>query len=266
MKTLGLVIVAALASGCASREAARVAPGEGPRGAETAPSASQASEQPAAAAGAAAQAPVDFTWPDPLPPSAAEARPLFKGLVIGSWAPEGDAGFDHDWVGEASLQEAWTRQTVSRRAWKGFTAGDATVRMDSLLNDRQGPAVGYLFSLIARTGGGDDPDDQAAVLHLRHRGRLRAWLDGVVVFDLPAPPAGTWGEARAPVVLSGPYDVLLFKLGRGSETLGPSMEVEARVSAPDGSPLPAQTWNSMRPGVAPTGAPASEPVSAPAGG
>lgn len=125
--------------------------------------------------------------------------------------------------------------------------------VDSLLSDRTGPAVGYLFSLVARTGGGPDLEDAPAVLHVRHRGRLRAFFDGLPLLDLPAPATGTRGEARAPVVLSSLYSVLLLKLGRGDAALGSSMHVEVRVSAPDGSPLPGQTWNTMRPGVLPSG-------------
>ena len=65
--------------------------------------------------------------------------------------------------------------------------------------------------------------------------------------DLPPAAPGEWSEASAPVVLTDPYDVLLLKLGRGSDELGESLDVEVRVSAPDGSAIPGQGWNTMRP-------------------
>ncbi|HZL99384.1 MAG TPA: hypothetical protein VFD43_03945, partial [Planctomycetota bacterium] len=212
---------------------------------------------PAPAVPAAPPAPArsvdEFQWPEPLPPCSPDAPALFKGLVVGTWEPDGAAGFDESWVDEPALREAWTRNSVSRRTWKGFTVSDAAVRVDALLADRTGPAVGYLFSLVSRGTAAPELGDAPAVLHVRHNGRLRAFVDGLAVLDLPAPQAGAWGEARAPVVLSGPYTVLLLKLGRGSPELGPSMDVEVRVSAPDGSPLPEQSWNTMRPGHGPPG-------------
>jgi hypothetical protein len=98
------------------------------------------------------------------------------------------------------------------------------------------------------------------VLHLRHRGRVRVRLDGRLVLDEPAPPVGGWREARAAVTLTGPYDVLLAKVGRGDDELGHSMDLEVRVSAADGSPLPGQDWNSMRPPGMPSDLPADPPA------
>jgi hypothetical protein len=207
---------------------------------------------PAAPAAPRARRPLaDFEWPQPLPPCSPDAPFLFKGMVIGSWVPEGDAGFDQAWVDESGLREAWTRASVNRRTWKGFNVASPTVLADSLLADRDGPAVGYVFSLLSRADGNPDVEDQPAVLHLRHRGRVRVLIDGLRLLDEPAPAGGEWAEARAPLMLSGPYTVVLLKLGRGSADLGASMEFELRVSAPDGSPLPKQSWNTMRPGFAP---------------
>ena len=207
---------------------------------------------PAAPAAPRARRPLaDFEWPQPLPPCSPDAPFLFKGMVIGSWVPESDAGFDQAWVDESGLREAWTRASVNRRTWKGFNVASPTVLADSLLADRDGPAVGYVFSLLSRADGNPDVEDQPAVLHLRHRGRVRVLIDGQRLLDEPAPAGGEWAEARAPLVLSGPYTVVLVKLGRGSANLGASMEFELRVSAPDGSPLPKQSWNTMRPGFAP---------------
>jgi hypothetical protein len=249
---LAAALAALAPGGCASSDTQAAPPAASAPATASAAPATPASDPTPAPTPAPPRTVADFVWPDPLPACAADVPWLFKGLVIGTWVPEGDAGFDQSWIDEAELREAWTKAGASRRTWKGFSVADPTVKLDSLLSDRPGPAVGYLFSLVARTGGGPEIGDAPAVVHLRHRGRLRAYFDGMLLLDLPAPAAGEWGEARAPVVLSGLYSVLLLKLGRGDTALGPSMDVEVRVSAPDGSALPGQTWNTMRPGVLPS--------------
>ena len=115
------------------------------------------------------------------------------------------------------------------------------------MRDREGPAIAYVFVLVARKPVDGEFEDQDAVLHVRHRGRLAARLDGKLILDLAPAAPGEWAEARVPVVLTDPYDVLLLKLGRGSDELGESLDVEVRVSAPDGSAIPGQSWNTMRP-------------------
>lgn len=244
---------AAPAAPPAASAPAASAPAAAPSAASSpAPPVPTPSAAPTAPAAPRARRPLaDFEWPQPLPPCSPDAPFLFKGMVIGSWVPESDAGFDQAWVDESGLREAWTRASVNRRTWKGFNVASPTVLADSLLADRDGPAVGYVFSLLSRADGNPDVEDQPAVLHLRHRGRVRVLIDGQRLLDEPAPAGGEWAEARAPLVLSGPYTVVLVKLGRGSADLGASMEFELRVSAPDGSPLPKQSWNTMRPGFAP---------------
>jgi len=243
-----LALAALLLGACAAGDSQAAAPGASRA---TAP-ASQAPPVPPAAPAAPATSkpapsPADFQWPDPLPAPADAVPTLFKGLIIGSWEPDAEKGFDQEWIDERGLREAWTKSSASRRTWKGFAASAPAVPVDSLLDDREGPAVGYVFSLVARSDGDPAVEDAAAVLHVRHRGRVKVFVDGLPAIDAPAPAFGWWGEARAPIVLTGPYTVVLLKLGRGSAALGESMDVEVRVSAPDGSPLPRQSWNTMRP-------------------
>ncbi|MHC4845473.1 MAG: hypothetical protein ACYTCU_04840 [Planctomycetota bacterium] len=187
------------------------------------------------------------SWPDPLPAHADDVPHVHKGLVVGTWAPDDTDGFDHQWVDEASLRKVFTMEKASRRGWRGFSASDATIPMDALLNDRSGPMIGYAYSLVSRSSEDGVFADEPAVMHVRHRGRVRVLLDGRVVVDEPASPDGDWRDVRAAVTLTDPYDVVLVKSGRGSDELGVSMNVQIRISAPDGSPLPGQTWNSMRP-------------------
>jgi len=189
------------------------------------------------------------------PRAAADDVPFaHKGLVLGTWTPSATEGFDEQWLDEVELREAFTKQRVDRRAWRGFSTGDPMVPVDALLSDREGPAVGYLYTLISRALYGADASDRDAVLHVRHRGRVRILLDGQLVLDAPAPAPGSVDEQHVPVHLTGPYDVLLAKLGRGTPQLGDSMNIELRVSAPDGSAIPLLTWNTMRPGDLPSDA------------
>jgi hypothetical protein len=191
-------------------------------------------------------------WPDPLPAHTEDVPHLRKGLVVGSWAPDEPGGFDHEWVDEAALREVFTKEKAARRSWHGFTAADATVPMDALMTDRTGPMIGYAYSLLARSSETGEFADEPAVMHVRHRGRVRIRFDGRVVVDEPASPDGDWREVRVAVTLTDAYDVVLAKVGRGNDELGPSMNVQVRVSATDGSALPGQSWNSMRPPGLPT--------------
>jgi len=191
-------------------------------------------------------------WPDPLPAHVAEVSHLHKGLVVGSWTPDEQAGFDREWLDEAALREVFTMEKAGRRGWRGFAASDATIPIDSLLTDRTGAMIGYMYSLLARAPEDGAFVDEPAVMHVRHRGRVRIRLDGRVVVDEPPSPDGSWREVRVAVTLTDPYDVVLAKVGRGNAGLGASMNLQIRVSAPDGSPLPGQGWNSMRPPGLPT--------------
>jgi hypothetical protein len=194
-----------------------------------------------------------LAWPEPLPPAAADVPTLFKGLIVGSWTPDAPGDFEQAWVDEAGLRSVKGGEQASRRVWRGFATAEPAVPVSHLAPERDGEAVAYLYSLLMRaTLPADQQLDAAAVLHVRHRGRLRAWFDGRQVLDAPAPPGDGWGEARVPVTLTGAYDVLLLKCGSGSAAFGTSPDVEVRVSAADGSALPGVTWNSMRPGGIPT--------------
>jgi hypothetical protein len=203
-------------------------------------------------AGASSLPPEPMEWPDPLPPVSETAPALMKGLVVGSWAPDGPLGFDEAWLDEAGLTQAWAKDKVGRRVWRAFSVSEPIARLDILLKDRPGPSVGYLYSISQRGLAVPGVADMPAVLHVRHRGRLRLWFDGEAVVDAPAPEAGAWGEARVPVTLRGRYSLLLAKCGRCDPTLGDSMDLEVRLSRPDGAPVESQSWSSMRtPGLYP---------------
>jgi len=197
-----------------------------------------------------------LAWPDPLPAFATDAALLQKGLLVGTWAADEPADFERSWIDESALRVVFTGESAGRRKWRGFAAGSETVPVDSLLNDREGGAISYVYSLLSRPTPPEGIADEAAVLHVRHHGRLRAWWDGKLVIDAPAPLAG-WAELRVPVTLTGPYDVLLLKLARG-QGFGPSMEFSVRASAADGSALPGQAWKTMRPPGIPTDLPPAE--------
>lgn len=186
-------------------------------------------------------------WPDPLPAARPGVPALHKGLAIGTWAPDAPGDFDQAWVDEAGLRSVAGGEPAARRVWRGFGASGA-VPLDALLGPRDGEAVAYAFALVQRARiDHPAPVDTAAVLHLRHRGRLRAWFEGRLVLDAPPAAGDGWAEARVPVLLSGAFDVLLLKCGRGSPAFGAALDVEVRLSAADGAALPDMTWNTMRP-------------------
>jgi hypothetical protein len=210
---------------------------------------STTNEPPAPPAGTP---PPVLAWPDPLPPASPDALPLGKGLAVGTWEPAAPGDFAEAFVDEAGLRVVFTNAKAGRRTWRGFAGSGGRVPLDALLGQRAGEEVAYVYSLVQRaTATATEYPDAAAVLHLRHRGRVRAWFDGRLVLD-EAPAADGWRETRVPVVLTGPFDVLLLKCGRGSPALGASLDVELRISAPDGTPLPGAAFNSMRPGDLPS--------------
>lgn len=182
-----------------------------------------------------------------LPPARDDVPRPPKAMLVGSWAPSGPEGFDQQWLDEAGLRQVFSLERASRRVWKGFTTDNDILPVDQLIRDRDGPAVAYVYILSYRDDATLAFPDTQAVLHVKHRGRMAARFDGELVLDEPAPPPGRWAEARAPVVLTSSYDVLLLKLGRGSPELGDSLDVTVQLSAPDGSPIPTQGWYTMRP-------------------
>lgn len=189
----------------------------------------------------------------PLPGWPEGAASAIKALYAGSWTPDGAEGFDEQWIDEAALVETYTMRRAGRRFWSGLRSADGVLPVNVLVHDREGPAVTYLYVLNYRRP--DDPsadmttleyDDEPAVLHLRYRGRARLLFDGEVVIDVPAPPAGEVGEARAAVTMTGGFDVVLVKLGRGSNELGWSFDCELRMSDLQGEKIDKQGWNTMR--------------------
>lgn len=200
----------------------------------------------------------------PLPPGGvpwpADAPPLVSALIAGTWSVDGADGFEQAGIDETGLRVAYTRRAAGRRSWGGLRGDADHLPINVVLRDREGPAMAYVYALVQR----DVADPLAptaltptpAVLHLRHRGRVRAWFDGRQVLDAPAPQAGTVGHAQASVVLTDAFDVILVKLGRGSPGLGESFDLELRLSAPDGSAIPHQAFNTMRPNHLPPDVPA----------
>jgi len=189
----------------------------------------------------------------PLPAWPEGAASAIKALYAGSWVPDGAEGFDEQWIDEAALVETYTKRRAGRRLWRGMRSTDGVLPVDVLVNDREGPAVTYLYVLNYRRP--DDPfadmttleyDDEPAVLHLRYRGRARLLFNGEVIIDVPAPPAGEVGEARAAVTMTDGFDVVLVKLGRGSNELGWSYDCELRMSDLQGGKIDKQGWNTMR--------------------
>jgi hypothetical protein len=195
-----------------------------------------------------------------LPPWPKEAPALSRALVAGSWTVDADHPFDEARIDEPGLRVAYTRRRAERRMWQGLRGDADHVPLDHFIRDREGPLFAYLYALVQR----DVPDPTApgafdtipAVLHVRHRGRARVWYDGELVLDLAAPRDGKPATAAVAVQLTDAFDVILAKLGRGSSSLGMSLDLELRLSGPDGSPLPYQEFNTMRPSHLPPDVPA----------
>lgn len=243
----GALVIAGLCATCADQDVMAGA-------AETPdPAAATQSSQDAAPTSSTDEvaAPAVPAWPSQ------DAAPLLKALVAGSWSLlEGEDFADDKLDGEADVRVAYTRRRAgkSRRKWVGLrTEGDALgvgTYFDSQ-DPREGESFCYVYALVQR----NIPDallpetviePQRAVLHLRHRGRLRAWFDGELVLDEPAPPLGEARHVTAPVTMTDAFDVLLLKLGRGGE-LGETFDVEVRVATPEGEPVEHFQWNTMRP-------------------
>jgi len=179
----------AAGSGDGARDGAATSTDDGPRAEDAARG---GSDEPAVgddASGDAAERPA-LPWP-------AEAPPLGKALYVGTWSVDAPEDFDESRFDEAGLQEVFSRHAVGRRTWAGLSAQGDALPLDALLRDRPGPAMAYTYALVQRWPLPDLPPDEAwpgldAVLHLRHRGRLRAWFDGELVFDEQPTPDGAW--------------------------------------------------------------------------
>jgi len=192
---------------------------------------------------------------DPGSPLAAwpvDATPMEKALIAGSWRIDEQNDFEREWIDEQALRVAYTNRRAGRRKWMGIRGDSDVLPVDALIRDREGPAVAYVYALVQRDVPEPfEPDAYefplAAVLHLRHRGRARLWLDGERVLDVPAPPPGEVGQAAALVTLTDAFDVILVKIARGSPELGHSMDLQIRLSLPNGAAIPQQLFNTMRP-------------------
>lgn len=194
-------------------------------------------EEPAAPTGPVA-------WPS-------RSAPMLRALYAGTWAPHEEDGFAHSWFDESALQETYSMRRAGRRVWKGIS-GSKLMRIDALATDRADPLEAYLYAISSRppTNGLDAfaegaYDDAEAILHLRHHGRVRAWWDSELVLD----EDGTQDEAprhsQVRVPLTDAFDVLVLKLGRGPE-FGSSIDIDVRLSALDGEPLPGQDFMPRR--------------------
>jgi hypothetical protein len=180
--------------------------------------------------------------------------------VAGSWTVDADHPFEEAHIDEDGLRVAYTRRRAGRRMWQGLRGDAEHVPLDHYIRDREGPLSAYVYALVQRNV--PDPlapgafDTIPAVLHVRHMGRARVWYDGELVLDLAAPRDGQPATAAVAVELTDAFDVILAKLGRGSSSMGTSLDLELRLSAPDGSPLPYQEFNTMRPSHLPPDVPA----------
>ena len=154
--------------------------------------------RPQDAAGEPAVATDEAEADPPGPPPAADDVPTpSKGMLIGSWKPDAELGFDKQWVDEAGLVKAFTKDRASRRSWSGFTCQDPVIPLDILVRDREGPTIAYVFTLVARSPADGVFEDQDAVLHVRHRGRLAVRLDGKLILDLPPAAGGRVGRGAS---------------------------------------------------------------------
>ncbi len=183
------------------------------------------------------------------PAPAADAVHMDRGLVVGTWAADGELGFDEQWVDEAGLREVFTKDRARRREWRGFSTADEKVPMEALTGDRTGDVVAYAYTVVERNRPDATWPDQDAVLHLTYRGRVQVRYDGKLVIDAPAPPEGSVAVQRVPVQLTDAFDTILVKVGRGP-SLGTSLDVGLRLSAPDGSRLEfTRFWPMRIPGL-----------------
>ena len=183
---------------------------------------------------------LELPWPT-------ETKPAVKAVVAGTWAPTGPAGFDEQWIDEANQTSIPKNRRAGRRQWRGTVSQGHEMLLDTVAK-RKGPAVAYAWMLVTwndLVGPPEEPLD--AVLHLRHRGRIRIYLDGEVIVDEPPPAAGQGelAQLQVPIQLDGNEDILLFKCARGSPELGPSMNFEMHVSTPESGQIEGQIWQTI---------------------
>ncbi len=181
-----------------------------------------------------------------LLPAQPDARWMQKGLVIGSWSLDPALGLDEAWIDEEELREAFTKDRVKRREWKGFSSQTARVPIDNLMQKKPGPIFGYIYALVQRNRPDQTWPDEEAVLHITHHGPMKAWFDGRPVFDEDT-PSGTSNTVRMRVTLTDAYDVVLIKVGSPA---GESLDVTVVLSDLSGKAIDFMAWNTVRiPGI-----------------
>lgn len=246
-----LAVVIALTFGACSEPAAPDAPDtpDTPPAEVAAPDAQSAATDPAAP-----ETPTppdddvaDAGGPPPvLPIAGPDTVWMRKGLMIGTWSLDPELGLDEEWFDEAGLRETFTKVRVKRREWRGFATQSPLVPLDILMDRKPGPIFGYVYGLVQRNRLDATWPDEEAVIHLTHRGPVKGWFDGELIFNEPDPIGGV-ATARATVTLTDAYDVLLLKL---SSDEGESMNIEVGMTDLEGGPIEAMTWNTVRiPGI-----------------
>jgi hypothetical protein len=182
----------------------------------------------------------DLAWPS-------DAKPAVKAVFAGSWAPREPLGFDQTWFDEAALMELPANRLAGRRKWHGITSSGQRMLVDAQIRDRDGPAMAYTWWLLTWDEIVGPPEaDLPAVIHFRHRGRVRLWFDGQLLIDEGPTEDGDWQTLRRAVTLTGSDDVFLVKSARGSPELGSSADFELCVSTPEGDAFAGQIWQTVR--------------------
>ncbi len=206
-----------------------------------------ATDEPAAPADVAdaLAPPVDAPPPDTLP-WPVDCPPWVKAQYAGSWSWRAEDGFDRTWFDEAGLLAIPKSRLAGRRKWQGVQSDGDVMLVDVRLG-RPEPAMAYVWALVTWDEiVGPPAEPVPAVIHLRHRGRIRVWLDGELLVDEPPAPDGEPRTIRRAVHLTGSDDVLLAKVGRGNAQLGPTADFELRVSTPAGERVDGQIWQTVR--------------------
>ncbi len=188
----------------------------------------------------------------PLPaldslPWPADCAPVHKAMFAGGWDVKAPLGFERALFDEAAMLAIPENRHVGRRPWRGVTSEGDIMLIDPQIKGRAGPAMAYVWWLLTWNEiVGIPQEDLPAVLHLRHQGRIKLWMDGELLFDEEPNADGSWKTQRRAVKLSGPDDAFLVKCGLGSPELGPSANFELRVSTLEGTPHPGLIWQTVR--------------------
>ena len=182
----------------------------------------------------------EMPWPEDCPP-------VHKAIFAGGWDVKPPVGFDRALFDEAAMLAIPENRHAGRRPWRGVTTDGDVMLIDPQIKDRPGPAMAYVWCLLTWNEIVGVPETELpAVVHLRHRGRIKIWVEGQLLFDEQPDAEGSWQTKRSTLTLSGADDAILVKCARGSPELGPSANFELRVSTPEGAPHPGQIWQTVR--------------------